>query len=231
MMAALWPVDRGLDGQADGELPRRPQGGVQHPRRSTASRPTSTPRCSASSCRSRSRSSPCASSSARSPAPRSSGYLDIVLAAPVARATLVAGAVVVAAVVVAAVLAVMTAVTWVAGWLVGAEPSLAVLGRGMANVWPLAMFFGGLAVARRRRAAPGGPVTAVAAGTLVGMYVIDLVGKLAEPVEPLRACRRSSTTARRSRTGSTRSPSPACARRRRCSRPPARSLFERRDVR
>ena len=29
-------------------------------------------------------------------------------------------------------------------------------------------------------------MTAVAAGTLVGMYVIDLVGKLADAVEPLR---------------------------------------------
>jgi ABC-2 type transport system permease protein len=29
-------------------------------------------------------------------------------------------------------------------------------------------------------------VTAIAAGTLVGMYVIDLVGKLADPVEPFR---------------------------------------------
>jgi ABC-2 type transport system permease protein len=29
-------------------------------------------------------------------------------------------------------------------------------------------------------------VTGVAAGTLVAMYVIDVVGKLADPVEPLR---------------------------------------------
>jgi ABC-2 type transport system permease protein len=30
-------------------------------------------------------------------------------------------------------------------------------------------------------------VTAIASGTLVGMYVIDLVGKLADAAEPLRA--------------------------------------------
>jgi ABC-2 type transport system permease protein len=49
------------------------------------------------------------------------------------------------------------------------------------------MFFGGLAVLATAWLHSGGPVTAVAAGTLVGMYVIDLLGKLADPVEPLRA--------------------------------------------
>jgi ABC-2 type transport system permease protein len=114
------------------------------------------------------------------------GYLDILLTAPVARRTLVAGAAVVAAAVTAMVLAVVTAMTWVAGVVFGVDPSLVVLGRGMANVWPLAMFFAGLAVLVSGRAHSGAPVTAIAAGTLVGMYVIDLVGKLADPIEPLR---------------------------------------------
>jgi ABC-2 type transport system permease protein len=114
------------------------------------------------------------------------GHLDIVLTTPVARRTLVAGALLVAAVVVAGVLAVVTAATWLAGTLVGADPSLLVLGRGMANVWPLAMLFAGLAALVTGWAHSGGPVTAICAGTLVGMYVIDLVGKLSEPAEPLR---------------------------------------------
>jgi ABC-2 type transport system permease protein len=114
------------------------------------------------------------------------GYLDIVLTAPVARRVLVAGAGIVAALVVAAVLAVVTAMTWIAGVLVGTDPSLLVLGRGMGNVWPLAVFFAGLAALVAGRAHSGAPVTGIAAGTLVGMYVIDLVGKLADPIEPLR---------------------------------------------
>jgi ABC-2 type transport system permease protein len=113
-------------------------------------------------------------------------YLDTVLAAPVARPTLVAGAMVVAAVVVAVVLAVTTLVTWVAAVLVGTDASLAVLARGAANVWPLSMFFGGLAALAAGFLHRSAPVTAIATGTLVGMYVIDLVGKLADPVEPLR---------------------------------------------
>jgi ABC-2 type transport system permease protein len=115
------------------------------------------------------------------------GYLDIVLTAPVARRVLVAGAGVVAALVVAAVLAVVTAMTWIAGVLVGTDPSLVVLARGMGNVWPLAMFFAGLTALACGRLHTGAPVTGIAAGTLVGMYVIDIVGKLSEPMEPLRA--------------------------------------------
>jgi ABC-2 type transport system permease protein len=115
------------------------------------------------------------------------GQLDIVLTAPLGRRTLAAGAAVVAAIVVAAVLVVVTAMTWVAGSLVGAAPSLVVLGRGMANVWPLAMLFAGLALLVSGRLHRGAPVTAIASGTLVGMYVIDLVGKLADAAEPLRA--------------------------------------------
>ena len=115
------------------------------------------------------------------------GQLDIVLSAPVARRTLAAGALIVAAIVVASVIVVVTAMTWVAGTLVGADPSLVVLGRGMGNVWPLAMLFAGVALLLSGVMHRGAPVTAIASGTLVGMYVIDLVGKLAASAEPLRA--------------------------------------------
>jgi ABC-2 type transport system permease protein len=113
-------------------------------------------------------------------------YLDTLLAAPVARPTLVAAAMVVAAAVVAVVLTVTTLVTWVVAVLVGTDASLLVLGRGAANVWPLSMFFAGMAACAAGRLHRSAPVTAIATGTLVGMYVIDLVGKLADPVEPLR---------------------------------------------
>jgi ABC-2 type transport system permease protein len=113
-------------------------------------------------------------------------YLDTLLAAPVTRATLVAGAIVVAAIVVAVVLAVTTLMTWIAALLAGTDASLAVLARGTANVWPLSMLFAGLAAFAAGRLHRSTQVTAVATGTLVGMYVIDLVGKLADEVEPLR---------------------------------------------
>jgi ABC-2 type transport system permease protein len=114
------------------------------------------------------------------------GYLDIVLSAPVSRRTLVAGGLIVSALVVAGVLVVITVTTWLVGTLAGADPSLVVLARGMLNVWPLAMGFAGLAALVCGWAHNGAPVMAICAGTLVAMYVFDLVGKLAAPAEPLR---------------------------------------------
>ena len=79
-----------------------------------------------------------------------------------------------------------TLLTWIVAFLVGADASLAVLGRGTANVWPLSMLFAGLAALAAGALHRSGQVTAIATGTLVGMYVIDLVGKIADPIEPLR---------------------------------------------
>jgi ABC-2 type transport system permease protein len=114
------------------------------------------------------------------------GHLDTLLAAPLSRRTLVAGSFTVAALAVAGVLTVITSIAWVAGTLAGADPSLVVLGRGMANVWPLSMFFTGIAILAAGRLHGSAAVTATAGATLVAMYVIDLVGKLADPIEPLR---------------------------------------------
>jgi len=114
------------------------------------------------------------------------GFLDAVLAAPLARRTLVAGSFIVCAAVVAVVLAVITALTWVTGTIAGAEPSLVVLGRGFANVWPLAMLFGGLALLAAGVLHRAASVTAVSVGVLAAMYIVDLMGKLADPIEPLR---------------------------------------------
>jgi ABC-2 type transport system permease protein len=114
------------------------------------------------------------------------GFLDAVLAAPLARRTLVGGSFIVCALVVAVVLAVMTAITWVTGTIAGADPSLVVLARGFANVWPLAMLFGGLALLAAGLLHRAASVTAVSVGVLVTMYIIDLMGKLADPIEPLR---------------------------------------------
>jgi ABC-2 type transport system permease protein len=121
------------------------------------------------------------------PAAEERGHLDTLLAAPLARTVLVFGALVTTAIVVAEVLAVCTLMTWLAGTLSGSDPSLLLLARGFANVWPLALLFAGVAALAAGRLHRAGPVTGIAAGALVGMYVIDVVGKLAPSVEPLRS--------------------------------------------
>jgi ABC-2 type transport system permease protein len=118
--------------------------------------------------------------------PEERGWLDTVLAAPVRRSALAAGAFVVSTILVAEVLAVITVMTWLAGTAAGADLSLVVLTRGMANVWPLALLLAGLATLVAGRSHRSAPVTAIASGALVAMYILDLVGKLADGMGWLR---------------------------------------------
>ena len=114
------------------------------------------------------------------------GYLDTTLAAPLSRRVLVAGSFAVTALASAAVLATAFALTMIAAVAAGAGLSLGKLAAGVANVWPLAVFSAGLTVLAAGFLHRSAPVTAIAAGTLVGMYVVDLAGKLADAAEPFR---------------------------------------------
>jgi beta-exotoxin I transport system permease protein len=114
------------------------------------------------------------------------GYLDTTLAAPLSRQVLVAGSFAVTALASAAVLTAVFALTMVAGVAAGAGVSLARLAAGVANVLPLAVFSAGLAVLVAGFLHRSASVTAIATGTVVGMYVVDLAGKLADPAEPFR---------------------------------------------
>ena len=114
------------------------------------------------------------------------GHLDTLLSLPLARRVLAAGAFVVTGLVLAAILGVIWALTWIVGTISGAGLSGPTRAAGLANVWPLAMAFGGLAMLVAGLLHRSAPVTAIATGALVGMYVIDLVGKLSDAFEPFR---------------------------------------------
>lgn len=114
------------------------------------------------------------------------GHLDTLLSLPVSRRVVVASSFVVTGLALLAILAVVWSLTWVAGTLVGGGISGPTLAAGLLNVWPLSMVFAGLAVLAAGVSHRPAAVTAVGAGTLVAMYVVDLVGRLADPVEPLR---------------------------------------------
>lgn len=115
-----------------------------------------------------------------------SRWLDTLLATPLTRERLVVGTLLVTAVVVAAVLAVTLALTMIAGVLSGTDPSLAKISRGIANVWPLAMFSAGVATLLAGRLRSSAAVTAAAAGIVVGMYLLDVLGRVADDLETLR---------------------------------------------
>ena len=115
------------------------------------------------------------------------GHLDTLLSLPVSRRLLVVSSFAVTGLVLAAILGVIWSLTWIAGTLVGGGISATTLAAGLLNVWPLSMAFAGLAVLAAGVSHRPATVTAVGAGTVVAMYVLDLVGRLADPAAPLRA--------------------------------------------
>jgi ABC-2 type transport system permease protein len=114
------------------------------------------------------------------------GHLDVLLALPLRRAVLLVGAWLAAGAALAGVLAVAWALTWLVGTAAGTGISAVTMAAGFAGVWPLAMCFAGLAALVSGLAHRPAVVTGVAFGTLAAMYTVDLVGRLSEPVEPLR---------------------------------------------
>jgi ABC-2 type transport system permease protein len=115
------------------------------------------------------------------------GYLDTLLALPLSRRALVVSSFAVTGLVLAAVLAVTWLLTWVGGTIVGAGLSASSLAAGLAGAWPLAMVFAGVAAFAVGVVHRPATVTAIGAGTMVATYLLDVAGKLAGAIEPLRA--------------------------------------------
>ena len=114
------------------------------------------------------------------------GYLDTILALPVSRTVLMVGSYVVAAVGCAAIMAITGAMTFIVGRVAGTAISLGLVTAGVMGVWPLAMFFGGVAALASGMLHNARAVTGVAVGVLVGMYALDVAGRLANGLDPIR---------------------------------------------
>jgi ABC-2 type transport system permease protein len=114
------------------------------------------------------------------------GYLDTILALPVSRTVLIVGNYVVAAVACAAIMAVTGAMTFIVGRLAGTDISLGLVAAGVTGVWPLAMFFGGVAALASGRLHNARTVTGLSVGILVAMYALDVAGRLASGLDAIR---------------------------------------------
>ena len=114
------------------------------------------------------------------------GHLDALLAAPVSRTDLARATFITTAIATVGVLGLVGLLTWTSAAVFGADLSTGLLLAGVANVWPFALFFAGLALVVTGLRPGAALVSGAAGGVLVAMYVIDLVGKLADPVEFLR---------------------------------------------
>jgi ABC-2 type transport system permease protein len=82
--------------------------------------------------------------------------------------------------VLAGTLLVAALLTWLGGTVWGTGISLTAMLRGYANAWPLAMSFAGLAMLAAGVVRRPPIVVGIATGTLFLMYLLDVVGKLAD---------------------------------------------------
>ncbi len=114
------------------------------------------------------------------------GQLDTWLTMPISRRALMWSSVISSGVILAATLLILYVVTMAASVLAGSGLSAAAFGRGVLNVWPLAMVFAGVAALAAGLMRGSGRVTGVTVGVLTAMYFADLAGKLASNVSDLR---------------------------------------------
>jgi ABC-2 type transport system permease protein len=114
------------------------------------------------------------------------GYLDTILSLPLARRVLVGGSVLATTVISAGILVVVALLTFVSGRIAGTGISLGLTFAGSLGLWPLAVFFAGVASVAGGFMNRSAEVTGVSTGILVAMYVLDLAGRLSSSLEPLR---------------------------------------------
>ncbi len=114
------------------------------------------------------------------------GVLDTLLATPVSRSMLVGGAFATTAIVVAAVLLVAGGLTAAAAAVVGEGLAIDHLVAALAGVWALALFFAGCATLAAGLVHRTAAVLGTGGALLAAMYLLDVLGKLADPVEFLR---------------------------------------------
>jgi ABC-2 type transport system permease protein len=114
------------------------------------------------------------------------GDLDTILALPISRSVLIAGSYFVVALLSAAIMALTGLMTFTVGRIAGTDISLGLVFAGVMGVWPLALFFGGVSALASGALHSSRAVTGIAVGALVAMYGLDLAGRLAHGLDPVR---------------------------------------------
>jgi ABC-2 type transport system permease protein len=107
-------------------------------------------------------------------------WIDTVLAAPVRRRTLMAGAFIAGMISSAVILLVNAVLIVAAGHIFGAVIAVDDVLAGSAEVWALVFFFAGLAQLVAGRFGNWAGVTGIAAGMLVLMYIVDVAARIAD---------------------------------------------------
>ena len=114
------------------------------------------------------------------------GHLDTILGLPLSRTVLIVGSYLVSAVLCAGIMAFTGLMTFIGGTVAGTDISFGLVTAGAMGVWPLALFFAGFAAFVSGALHGPRTVNGLALGTLVAMYAIDLAGRLAHGLAPIR---------------------------------------------
>lgn len=114
------------------------------------------------------------------------GTIDVLLSNPLPRWQLIAANFVATALSLLGILAILGLATWVPAALLDVDLSLQETAEAVLNLWPLCIFFGGLAMlcsaAFHRRVL----AIALPGAALVGMYFLNALGNLVEGIEDLQ---------------------------------------------
>jgi ABC-2 type transport system permease protein len=114
------------------------------------------------------------------------GHLDTILTLPISRTVLIAGSYLVAALASLAIMVMTGVLTFLGGSVAGTDISPGLVTAGVIGVWPLALFFAGVSALASGALHSLRTVNGIALGALVGMYALDLAGRLAHGLDPIR---------------------------------------------
>jgi ABC-2 type transport system permease protein len=109
-----------------------------------------------------------------------SGTLDVLLSAPMRRRQLLLGWLAGSAATLLGIALVLAAITQAGALVFGVDLAVADTLAGALNLWPLGVFFGGVTLLLAGVWRRPGVVTGAAAGVLVAMYLVEVLGKLSD---------------------------------------------------
>jgi ABC-2 type transport system permease protein len=110
------------------------------------------------------------------------GVLDMLLSAPVRRRDVLAGWFGAVAAALAAILVVVAVLCQLGALAFGVDLGVGHTIAAVANLWPLSMFFGGVTLLLTGLSGRAHAVTGIATAMLVGMYFLEVLGKLSDVV-------------------------------------------------
>ena len=114
------------------------------------------------------------------------GTLDVLLGNPLPRWQLVAGSFLATALSLLGILAVVGLLTYVTAVLLDVDLSLLTTVGAVFNLWPISMFFGGLALLCSALFHRRALAVAIPGGMLFAAYLADVLGRISDDLEDIR---------------------------------------------